>query len=86
MGERITVVGGTDSSIAVTLDGTQAVSLAKQFGKELQDYYAGNKLNYMGVTDSPASVEDQLGYGIITQAGAYSAGNGYDYIVVGGGR
>ncbi|EHD13029.1 hypothetical protein CIN_20120 [Commensalibacter intestini A911] len=84
MGERITVVGGTDSAIAVTLDGTQAISLAKQFGSELQDYYASNKLNYMNVTDSPTSVDDQIGYGMITQGGGYSAGNGYDYIVVGG--
>lgn len=84
MGERITVVGGTDSAIAVTLDGTQAISLAKQFGSELQDYYASNKLNYMNVTDSPTSVDDQIGYGMITQGGAYNAGNGYDYIVVGG--
>ncbi|CAI3952642.1 calcium-binding protein [Commensalibacter papalotli (ex Botero et al. 2024)] len=86
MGERITVVGGTDSTIAVTLDGTQALKLAKQFSQELQNYYSVDQLNFLDVTaDGAAPVEHKIGYGVITQGGAaYSAGNGYDYIVVGG--
>lgn len=85
MGERITVVGGTDSAIAVTLDGSQAVKLANEFAKDLRGYYVNNdKLNFMAVTANPDVIEDKLGYGIITQGGSYSAGNGYDYIVAGG--
>lgn len=84
MGERITVIGGTDSAIAVTLDGTQAMNLANQFAQDLQDYYIQGKVNFTSVTADPNVVDDQLGYGVITQGGSYNAGNGYDYIVAGG--
>lgn len=85
MGERITVVGGTDSAIAVTLDGTQAMNLANQFAEDLRGYYVNDdSLNFMDVTANPNVIDNKLGYGVITQGGSYSAGNGYDYIVAGG--
>lgn len=82
-GQIITVTGGTDSSIAVTLDGSQAITLANQFKQDLDNYYKNNQLNILDVTADP-SINDKTGYGIVTQGGAYTAGNGYDYIVVGG--
>lgn len=85
MGERITVVGGTDSSIAVTLDGAQALTLAHQFVDELDNYYQNNQLNFLNVAGDTAAAESgHYNYGVITQGGAYSAGNGYNYIVAGG--
>lgn len=82
-GQVITVTGGTDSSIAVTLDGTQALSLANQFKTELDNYYKENNLSILDVTANP-SVDDRMVEGVITVGGTYTAGNGYDYIVVGG--
>lgn len=82
-GQIITIAGGTDSSIAVTLDGSQAISLANQFKSDLDNYYQNNNLNILDLTENP-NVDDRVGYGLVTDGGIYSAGNGYDYIVVGG--
>ncbi|MDI2112567.1 autotransporter outer membrane beta-barrel domain-containing protein [Commensalibacter nepenthis] len=82
MGERITVIGGSDSVIAVTLDGSQALKLAHQFSEDIKNYYQYNKL--LANPKDSETPTDKIGYGVITAGGAYNLGNGYDYIVVGG--
>ncbi|CAI3950646.1 Ca2+-binding protein [Commensalibacter communis] len=82
MGERITVVGGSDSAISVTLDGSQAIRLAQQFSEDIKNYYQNNKL--LANPEDSETPTDKIGYGVITAGGAYNLGNGYDYIVVGG--
>lgn len=85
----ITVVGGSDSSIAVTVDGSDAYKLAEQFRDDLlSHYYQDKDLDIASVNPngdlSPNTPTNKLVEGTITEGGSYNINDNIDYLVVGG--
>lgn len=85
----ITVVGGSDSAIAVTVDGSEATRLAEQFRDDLlTHYYKDRDLDISTFTSGEdvhlTKPSSNVAEGAIINGGQYNVDDSVDYLVVGG--
>ena len=86
----ITVPGGSDSSIAVTVDGSQALALANQIRDDIVSHYYKTDRDidvtnfYNGDDISPLAPRSNLLFdGVIKNGGVYNVKDGVNFITVG---
>ncbi len=87
----ITIPGGSDSSIAVTVDGSQAINMANQFREDIENHYNAHDMDIEHfVSTRIASYssllrdgETKTHAGIISQGGSYNLKNGFDFLTIG---
>lgn len=84
MGQVVTVIGASGSTIAVTLDGARAVELAAKFTADLMRNDANKQLNVFNVDTNGFTNDGKVQEGVNTEGGNFTVSGAYNYIITGG--